>query len=210
MARKKEPKVPAVSVVKKPVRVDLLPADYKRLERQARKLDRSLSWYAAHGDHGARQGRRRRGEVMPVYFAQLPTGSIKIGYSDDVESRMKALESSYRQPLALLHTIEGDRKAEHKIHERFAHLRFGRTEQFRPGLDLMEFIGLPVLVSANPDAVVVVEPPRDDIAVKLDRSVVADARYVAYKRGISLAQYLTDIVRPMVAKDFQQVTKGGK
>jgi predicted transcriptional regulator len=33
-------------VIKKPVRVDLLPADYKRLERQARKLDRSLSWYA--------------------------------------------------------------------------------------------------------------------------------------------------------------------
>lgn len=33
------------------------------------------------------------------------------------------------------------------------------------------------------------------------------ARYVAYKRGISLAQYLTEMVRPIVARDFQQVTQ---
>jgi hypothetical protein len=51
---------------------------------------------------------------------------------------------------------------------------------------------------------------RDDIAVKLDRNVAADARYIAEKRSMSLAEYLTELVRPMVAKDFQQVTKGGK
>ena len=51
---------------------------------------------------------------------------------------------------------------------------------------------------------------RDDIAVKLDRNVAARRRYIAEKRSMSLAEYLTELVRPMVAKDFQQVTKGGK
>jgi predicted transcriptional regulator len=45
MARKKEP-VPATSTEKKPVRLELPTADYKRLERIARKLDRSLSYVA--------------------------------------------------------------------------------------------------------------------------------------------------------------------
>jgi predicted transcriptional regulator len=45
MARKRAPKVPAVAE-KKAVRLELPPADYKRLERQARKIDRSLSYVA--------------------------------------------------------------------------------------------------------------------------------------------------------------------
>lgn len=51
---------------------------------------------------------------------------------------------------------------------------------------------------------------RDDVVVKLDRIVAADARNIAEKRGISLAEYLTEAVRPIVAKDFQNVkAKGG-
>jgi len=45
MARKRVPKVPAVAE-RKAVRLELPAADYKRLERQARKLDRSLSYVA--------------------------------------------------------------------------------------------------------------------------------------------------------------------
>jgi hypothetical protein len=92
-----------------------------------------------------------------IYFAQLETGSIKIGTTTNLNSRLAALESFYGQPLALLATMRGGRATELKIHERFAHLRMGRTEQFRPGPDLMEFIGKPLLVSANPDAIEPVE-----------------------------------------------------
>jgi predicted transcriptional regulator len=48
MARKKGPKMPAVTepAVKKAVRLELPTADYKRLERQARKLDRAMSYVA--------------------------------------------------------------------------------------------------------------------------------------------------------------------
>jgi hypothetical protein len=49
--------------------------------------------------------------------------------------------------------MEGDRSAEQEIHARFAHLRLGRTEQFRPGNDLMRFIGMPMLVNSSPEAV---------------------------------------------------------
>jgi Meiotically up-regulated gene 113 len=96
-----------------------------------------------------------------IYFAQLPTGAIKIGCSEDVDARLGQLEGHYRQPVALLHTMEGDRETEREIHERFSHLRFGRTEQFRPAVDLMTFIGKPLLVSQNPDAVEAIPGPPD-------------------------------------------------
>jgi hypothetical protein len=87
-----------------------------------------------------------------IYFAQTPTGSIKIGCIEDIDTRMDQLESYYGAPLALLATMEGGRSIEAEIHGRFAHLRIGRTEQFRPDSDLMAFIGMPLLVGANPDA----------------------------------------------------------
>jgi hypothetical protein len=89
-----------------------------------------------------------------IYFAQpIDGGPVKIGYAADVPKRLKQLEAHYRAPLALLATMEGDRPAEAAIHERFSHLRFGRKEQFRPASELMEFIGKPLLVDPNPDAV---------------------------------------------------------
>jgi hypothetical protein len=89
-----------------------------------------------------------------IYFVQpLDGGPVKIGYSDDVAGRVKSLEHHYGQPLSLLATMDGGREQEKQIHARFAHLRFGRTEQFRPAPDLMAFIGRPLLVSANPDSV---------------------------------------------------------
>lgn len=86
-----------------------------------------------------------------IYFAQaIDGGPIKIGYSANVDSRIRQLESIYRQPLSVLATMPGDRDEERAIHERFAHWRMGRTEQFQPGHDLMEFIGRPLFVNASP------------------------------------------------------------
>jgi hypothetical protein len=82
---------------------------------------------------------------------------VKIGTSTNVPARIKQLEATYKRPLALLGTMEGDRDEEQAVHARFAHLRFGRTEQFRPAPELMEFIGKPLLVGANPDAVEAME-----------------------------------------------------
>lgn len=139
-----------------------------------------------------------------IYFAQLPTGAIKIGCSANVEQRIASLERFYHQPLALLHTMEGNRQTEREIHARFAHLRFTRhrgprgrkPEQFRPGPDLMEFIGLPVLVSANPELIESVQPKTDGLFVRLviPADIHRDFRVLAAKRGVGMAVLASRII----------------
>ena len=48
---------------------------------------------------------------------------------------------------------------------------------------------------------------RDDVAVKLDRKLVEKARQVADLRGISLAEYLSEIARDQVDRDFGTADK---
>ena len=44
---------------------------------------------------------------------------------------------------------------------------------------------------------------RNDISVKLDAHVARKAKLVATNRGITLAEYLTSIVAPVVARDLK-------
>jgi hypothetical protein len=100
-----------------------------------------------------------------IYYARTPTGSIKIGCTDDVEERLRDLESYYGAPLVLLARMPGNREVEAAIHARFAPYRIGRTEQFQPAPDLMEWIedlaeaiGRASRVATDWDAVGAVEP----------------------------------------------------
>jgi hypothetical protein len=129
-----------------------------------------------------------------IYFAQLPTGSIKIGCSSDVDGRLRGLESYYGAPLTLLATMEGEREREAEIHGRFAHHRIGRTEQFRPGADLMAFIGQPLLVDANPDAA----KERTNMALLASRAI----RGITSKRiRLQLLEAERDEFRFLAAKE---------
>ena len=49
---------------------------------------------------------------------------------------------------------------------------------------------------------------RDDISVKIDRGVAAKAMYLARLQGISLAEFLTAMVRPDVEKQFAKSSQG--
>ncbi len=49
---------------------------------------------------------------------------------------------------------------------------------------------------------------RNDIAVKIDRTLAARARFVAELRGVSLTEYLSEAVRPVVDKDFARAAQG--
>ena len=82
-----------------------------------------------------------------VYFAQIGAdGPIKIGFTDDLASRLSWHRSNFGVDLTLLLIIPGDRRTEREIQSRFAHLRIrrrpkgGRLEQFQPEPDLMAFI----------------------------------------------------------------------
>ncbi len=135
-----------------------------------------------------------------IYFAQLPTGTIKIGYSEDVDRRMNQLSEHYGCDLEVLCTMPGDIQVERGIHQRFEHLRFGRTEQFRPGPDLLSFIGKPMLVSACPDTVEAFD--RRFIPVKIDRAIVGKAKLAATHQGISVAELLSDMLKAPVDRAY--------
>jgi hypothetical protein len=51
---------------------------------------------------------------------------------------------------------------------------------------------------------------RDDVVVKIDRGIVAKARYVADTRGIPLAEYLSEALRPVVGRDFDRTVRGSE
>jgi hypothetical protein len=48
---------------------------------------------------------------------------------------------------------------------------------------------------------------RNDVAVKLGADVVKMARHLAVDRNVALAEYLTERLRPLVVKDFDEMTK---
>jgi hypothetical protein len=101
-----------------------------------------------------------------VYFIQPARGGpIKIGTTGDLELRLRQLDADYGLTWAVLGTTPGGVEEERALHGRFAHLRLGRTEQFRPARELLEFIGRPLLVGANPDAVEVLAPLVGRVAI---------------------------------------------
>jgi hypothetical protein len=142
-----------------------------------------------------------------IYFAQ-PTdgGPVKIGFSGNVEARVRQLESYYRKPLAVLAVMDGGREDEAEIHARFDHLRLQglgsrgvRPEQFMPAPDLMEFIGLPLFVNQGdvelmsaPDART--KPVRLDLTPELHQRL----RVVAAKQGKPMAVFAREVVKKVV------------
>jgi hypothetical protein len=79
-----------------------------------------------------------------VYFAQTPTGSIKIGTTVWFPRRMKA--HARRCAMALLGVHDGGPAEERAVHRRFAHLRLDagrpgrRPELFRPDPELVGYV----------------------------------------------------------------------
>lgn len=149
-----------------------------------------------------------------IYFAQLPTGSIKIGYTSNLDQRMGNLGYHYGDEPAILHTMPGDRQTERELHERFGHLRFGRTEQFRPGPELMEFIGKPLLVGANPDVAEAATADAGLSRAQLEVDLITKAKMIAADQGKPLAGYLSDSLRSVIERDWAKVirkmTEGGE
>jgi hypothetical protein len=45
---------------------------------------------------------------------------------------------------------------------------------------------------------------RNDVSVKVDVEVIADARIAAAYKGMPLAEYLSESLRPIVARDIEE------
>ena len=124
-----------------------------------------------------------------IYCAQLPTGTIKIGYSDDVTTRIEQLEQHYGVPLVLLYTEPGGKAEERAWHARFKHLRCGQTEQFRPGPDLMEAIGRPLLVSSNSETVEAIRTVKH-VRMELPEEFHSRIKHQAVRFGLTVTAYI--------------------
>jgi soluble cytochrome b562 len=51
------------------------------------------------------------------------------------------------------------------------------------------------------------EVARNDTAVKIETEIVRQGRTIAARRNITLAEYLSDILRSTVAKDYREVVQ---
>jgi hypothetical protein len=75
-----------------------------------------------------------------VYFAAI-AGAINIGYSSNLDGRMKSLQIGSPDVIRLVAVLPGDRILERRLHKKFSHVRLG-GEFFKPGpvLDFLENI----------------------------------------------------------------------
>ena len=150
---------------------------------------------------------------MSVHFMHATDGgAIKIGTAVDVDRRQKQLECLYGQPLQVLKVRPGGEPEERAMHERFKAHRIGRTEQFRPGHDLMEFLGQPVLVDQNHDTVEAMPTKREGrfpasryASVKLDKAVVVQAKILAAREGTSIGDLLSDMLQTPITKAYRRM-----
>jgi hypothetical protein len=135
----------------------------------------------------------------------MPTGAIKIGFSDDVPNRLGRLAWEYGCELDLLHTMPGDRSVESELHEMFSHLRFGRTEQFQPAPELMAFMGRPALATENPEDVEVVETKGCCIHFSLSEKTLGKIESIRAAQEIAASQ--AAIVRHLIGKGIEFIEK---
>jgi hypothetical protein len=128
-----------------------------------------------------------------IYFLQAePGGPVKIGYTKDLAGRKKHLEAYYHRPLKLLAHWEGTREDEEAIHARFRRHRFGRSEQFRPAPELMEFIG--EFATADPDSASAMEPKRIRVGWRVKGRLVRYLKFAASLDEMTIEEKLEQIL----------------
>lgn len=75
-----------------------------------------------------------------VYFIQLGEGGpIKIGFTTNLDKRIKALQTASPDNLILLAAVEGSERTERGLHARFGEHR-QRGEWFAPAPEILEYI----------------------------------------------------------------------
>lgn len=149
-----------------------------------------------------------------IYFARIgEDGPIKIGHASNIRERLAFHELKREAEFSLLGVMEGNRKTEREVLCMFANhraafrLKDGRKsrEMFYPVDRLLSFIDqrcyLPDLGKDVPD--------RDDKAVKFDRTLADKAAFVCSRRRIPMAEYLSEMCRVRIERDFQKETAGG-
>lgn len=92
------------------------------------------------GVEKAKETRRRKKYKGFVYFVQGECGgAIKIGFSQNPDSRLKQLQTGYPDTLKILCLVPGNEKTEKKIQNKFVDTRLN-GEWFKPTTELLNEI----------------------------------------------------------------------
>lgn len=51
------------------------------------------------------------------------------------------------------------------------------------------------------------KPKRNDASAKIDAEIIRKARLITDQRGVHMAEYLSQLLRPLVERDYQQFKK---
>lgn len=111
-----------------------MPVDRTSIDRPLADPEAVDRWLATKKRAGTWADRR-----SVVYFAQRADGAVKIGFTDDVQRRLRELRPEHG-PLELLATIPGDKRTEGAFHRLYAEARLD-GEWFRETPMLRVFIG---------------------------------------------------------------------
>ena len=86
-----------------------------------------------------------------IYFVQEEfSGFIKIGYTANLDQRVKSLSSTMPGKITLLHYMSGGINEEKALHERFSDLRV-KNEWFRPERELSCLEAILSFAESHPD-----------------------------------------------------------
>lgn len=130
-----------------------------------------------------------------IYFVKSPAGSIKIGTTIRLSHRLRQLAAAHGPGLEVLAVLDGSFEVERALHDRFAHLR-REGEWFEPGPDLTAFIAAEGRPWKKSDDESLGSP------VKLDACLLTKVGYVAAALGQTPAEYIEEIVRPLIERDM--------
>ena len=119
---------------------------------------------------------------MPVYFiATRTSNAVKIGWAEDVEKRLKALQTANHEELALIRKIDSEAWVETWLHNHFRE-RHIRGEWFRFAVEMLTIeppktpdIQFPVIETATQEAL--------QKAIELAGGQANLARQIGVKQG---------------------------
>lgn len=133
-----------------------------------------------------------------VYFVRRSSGLIKIGFSTTPTIRLRAIENGLGESIAILAVVEGSRKLERHLHDRFA---AGRDvgEWFKSSPDLLRTIDAldaGTYVFDNGDA-----PPKPKLNTHQDRYAKLEDGLMAMNRK-TRQQVRRDLAGPLNISEF--------
>lgn len=141
-----------------------------------------------------------------IYFVKSPDGLVKIGTTGCLPSRLKQLAYKHGVEIEVLGVMDGSYPEERALHKRFADLLAKGKEWFRPGDELLAFIG----EHGKPwdkDAAI---PERVPFSIVMNRQTLAKFKTLAALDGLFMWQKFERMVSQKFESSGLSLSRSGE